>query len=80
MEKQTMSAAFRKAAPLAALAAAAILAGCTVEPAPYTGEFYATGPSAVFVEPYYHYGYDHYGFYGHPYGPGYRGGGMHGRG
>ncbi len=77
-----MSAAFRKAAPLAAaLAAAAILAGCTVEPAPYTGAVYATGPSAVFVEPYYHYDDYHDGFYGHPYGPGYRwGGGMRGRG
>jgi len=67
-------------APLPALAAAAILAGCTVEPVPYTDTVYATGPSAVFVDPYYHYGYDHYGFYGHPYGPGYRGGGMHRRG
>jgi hypothetical protein len=85
MEKQTMSAAFRTAAPLAALAAASILAGCTVEPAPYTGTVYATGPSAVFVEPYYRFGYYHYGYYGHPYGPGFHdggfhGGGMHGRG
>lgn len=75
-----MSAAFRKAVPLAALAAVAILAGCTVEPAPYSGEAYATGPSAVFVEPYYHYGYYHDGFYGHGYGSGYHGSGMHGRG
>jgi hypothetical protein len=75
-----MSAAFRKAALLAAFAAAVILAGCTVEPVPYTGAVYATGPS-VFVEPYYHYGYYHYGFYGHPYGPGYHwGGGMRGHG
>jgi hypothetical protein len=45
------------AAPIAAIAAAsAILAGCTVEPAPYTDAVYATGPSEVFVEPYYHYG------------------------
>jgi hypothetical protein len=75
-----MSAAFRKAALLAAFAAGAILGGCTVEPAPYTGAVYASGPS-VFVEPYYRYGYDHYGFYGHPYGRGYHsGGGMHDRG
>jgi hypothetical protein len=71
-----MLAAIRKAAPLMALAGAAILGGCAVEPAPYYGEAYYTGPSAVFVGPVYHYGY-----YGHPYGPGYHwGGGMHGRG
>ena len=76
-----MLAAIRMAAPIAAIAAAsAILAGCTVEPARYTDAVYATGPSEVFVEPYYHYGYYHHGFYGHPYGPGYHGGGMHGHG
>lgn len=81
-----MLAAIRKAASVAAIAAAAgILAGCTVEPAPYTGTVYATEPSEVFVDPYdhfdyYHYGYYHHGFYDHHYGPGYRGGGMHGHG
>jgi hypothetical protein len=75
-----MSAAIRKAAPLAALAAAAILAGCAVEPVPAYDTYYA-GPPAVFVEPIRPYGFYHYGYYGHGYGPGYHwGGGMHGHG
>ena len=79
-----MSAAFKTAAPLAALAAASILAGCTVEPAPYAGAVYAEGPD-VYVEPFYRFGYYDFGRYGHPYGPGFHdggfhGGGMHGRG
>jgi hypothetical protein len=77
-----MFAAIRKAAPFAAIAVAAILAGCAVEPAPYYPDDYVyTGPSAVFVGPCcYHYGY--YGhYYGgpayHGYGGGFHGGGMH---
>jgi hypothetical protein len=76
----------RKAAPLAAMAAAAILAGCAVEPAPYHDydEVYAySGPSAVFVDPccdgfYRHYDYDHHDY--HHFGGGFHGAGMHGRG
>ena len=75
-----MIAAIRKAAPFVAIAAAAaLLAGCAVEPAPVYDAYY-TGPSAVFVEPIHPY-YYHYGFYHYGYGPGYRPGGyMHGRG
>jgi hypothetical protein len=62
-----MLAAIRKTAPLAALAVAAILAGCVVEPEPVAGPVYYSGPTAVVVAPY-HY---HYGYYGHYYGPGY---------
>jgi hypothetical protein len=81
----------RKAAPLAALAAAAILAGCAVEPAPYPvyDEAYVySGPSAVFVDPCCAYGFydhrDHHHFAGGGFhdGGGFHGGGagMHGRG
>jgi hypothetical protein len=83
----------RTAAPLAALAAAAILAGCAVEPAPYPAydqAYVYSGPSAVFVDPCCDYGfygrYDHRDF--HHFGGGgfhdgggfHGGGGMHGRG
>jgi hypothetical protein len=61
-----MLAAIRKAAPLAAMAVAAMLAGCVVEPVPVAGPVYYSGPSAVVVAPY------HYGYYGHYYyGPSY---------
>ena len=64
-----MLAVLRKTEPLVAIAAAAILTGCTIEPAPYAGEVYYSGPPAVVVAPY-HYGYYHYGPYGRFYGPG----------
>ena len=52
-----MLAAIRKAAPLAALAVAAILAGCAVEPAPYYGgDAYYAQPAPVYVGPRYYYG------------------------
>jgi hypothetical protein len=80
-----MLAAIRKAAPLAALAVAAILAGCAVEPAPYYGGVYAySGPPAVFVDPCCDYGfyggYDHHDY--HRFGGGgfHEGGGFHGGG
>jgi hypothetical protein len=77
-----MFAAIRKAAPFAAIAVAAILAGCTVAPAPYYDDVYAySGPSTVFVGPCCYYGgyYDRF----HHYGPGNHwngGGGVHGVG
>jgi hypothetical protein len=82
----------RKAAPLAALAAAAILAGCAVEPALYYDSVTAySGPSAVFVDPccdtfyghYDHHDFHHFGGGGFHDGGGFHGGGgggMHGRG
>jgi hypothetical protein len=86
-----MYAAIRKAAPLAAIAVAAVLAGCAVEPAPYHDDIYAySGPSTVFVDPccdygfyggYYHHDYHHFGGGGFHDGGGFHGGGgMHGRG
>ena len=60
-----MSAAIKKAALLAVIAAGAALTGCAVEPAPYVAAPVYYGPPAVVVAPY------HYGYY-HTYGPGYR--------
>ena len=86
-----MFAAIRKAAPFAAIAAAAILAGCAVEPAPAYDDVYAySGPPSLFVGPccFHYYGeYGHFDGFGHGYhwnggmhDSGMHGGGMHGRG
>jgi hypothetical protein len=78
-----MHAAIKRAAPLAALAAAAILAGCAAEPASYTpvaDAYVYDGPSAVFYDDccFYDRDYRHFNHYG----PAFRGngGGFHGGG
>jgi hypothetical protein len=73
-----MHAALLKTVPIAALTlAAATLAGCVIEPAPYYGgEAYYARPAPVYVAPRYGYGHRRGYWYRH----GWRGGGWHGGG
>lgn len=73
-----MHAALKKAAEIAALTlAAATLAGCVVEPAPYYGgDAYYTRPAPVYVVPRYDYGPRWGTWHRH----GWRGDGWHGGG
>jgi hypothetical protein len=73
-----LTASWKKAVSLAALAfAAATLAGCVVEPAPYYGgEAYYAQPAPVYVTPRVYYG----SRWGYWHRNNWRGGGWHGGG